>query len=359
MSYERENIRRMQGYTSGEQPENESTLKLNTNENPYPPSPRVAQALACSDTAALRRYPQPTADVLRTLIARNYELAIENIVITNGSDEFLRLAFTTFLEPGEPFGMTEPSYSLYPVLAQIHRSPVISVPLTEDWDIPRDMAQRLNGEGVRLTVLACPQAPSGKLINLDTLSRIANELTGVLIIDEAYIDFVDPGLRHDTINLIRAFDNVFLLRTFSKGYSLAGIRVGYAMGSADLVEPVLCKTRDSYNVNALSQTLASAAFGDKKYTTSVWDKIRSERRILREQLIARNFSVVASQANFLLVETPISSSLSAEALYLGLKERNILVRFFNQPRLDDKLRITIGDEQQNKQLLLALDELLS
>ena len=358
MSYERENIRNMLGYTWGEQPQDESIIKLNTNENPYPPSPRVAQALASYDVTNLRRYPQPTADKLRKLIAQIHDISMDNIVITNGSDEFLRLAFTTFLEPGEPFGMTDPSYSLYSTLAEIHGSPVIRIPLTEDWDLPRDFAHRLNGEGVRLTNLVCPQTPSGKLIDLDTLSRIANELNGVLIVDEAYVDFVDPSLRHETINLIRAFDNLFLLRTLSKGYSLAGLRVGFAMGQADLISPVLTKTRDSYNVSTLSQELSIAALGDAANAEAVWDKVRAERRRLREQLRQRNFTVPASQANFLLAELPIDSKTSAKELYEGLKRLGILVRYFDVPGLDDKLRISIGDAKQIDRLLEAIDSLM-
>ena len=357
MTYERDAIRRIAGYASGEQPDDPNTIKLNTNENPYPPSPAVADALKRFDPVALRRYPQPTADAFRRLVAARTGLTIDSVLVANGGDEALRLAFTTFLDAGNVFGSTEPTYSLYPVLADIQGCSVATVPLTDDWDVPRDFAKRLNDAGARLVCLVCPHAPTGRLIDAERLSHIANELKGVLLIDEAYVDFVDPALRHDTVNLTRAFDNVLLLRTLSKGYSLAGLRLGFLLGNPSLIEPMLTKTRDSYNVDTLAQTIACAAFSDLAYAERTWEDVRTERRRLRDALKHRGWDVPVSQTNFLLATPPAGRNVSARAIYEGLKQRAILVRYFDAPRLDDKLRITIGDPAQNERLLSALDEI--
>ena len=358
MAFERERIRRMRGYTSGEQPLDDATIKLNTNENPYPPSPAVAEALGRFDVATLRRYPQPTADPFRDLVAARAGLARDSVLVTNGGDEGLRLAFTTYLEPGDVFGTTDPSYSLYPVLSEIQGCDTVTVPLTDHWELPGDFAARLNDAGARLVCLVCPHAPTGHLFDVSTLTRLANELQGVLVVDEAYVDFVDPALRHDTINLIRAFENVLLLRTLSKGYSLAGLRFGWMLGSPALIAPMVHKTRDSYNVDALAQTVACAAYADLEYAQDTWEKVRAERRRLRDALCLRGYDVPPAQTNFLLAAPPPDRNVSAHALYEGLKARGILVRHFSAQRLDDKVRITVGDPAQNDRLLSALDELL-
>ena len=359
MPYERDNIRRMHGYTYGEQPDAADVIKLNTNENPYPPSPAVGAALKSFDATALRRYPQPTADRFRALAAARHGVSIDRVIVTNGGDELLRMAFTTFLDGGDVFGTTDPSYSLYSVLAEVQGCKVTTVPLTDDdWDLPRDFAQRMNDLGARLVCVVNPHAPTGVLIDADTIGDIANELDGVLLVDEAYVDFVDPALRHDVINRVRAFDNVLLLRTLSKGYSLAGLRLGYGIGSPSLIEPMLTKTRDSYNVDAIAQAVACAGFADLGYAANTWTEVRGERRRLRDALRSRGFTVPPSQTNFLLATPPIEGRGAAE-LYASLKARGILVRYFDAARLDDKLRITVGDPQQNDHLLAAVDAIIA
>ena len=358
MSYERDTIRRMHGYTFGEQPDGPDVIKLNTNENPYPPSPAVDVALKNFDVAALRRYPQPTADRFRALAAQRHGVSIDQVIVTNGGDELLRLAFTTFLDSGDVFGTTDPSYSLYPVLAGIQACRVMTLPLTDDWGLPRAFAQQMNDAGARLICIVNPHAPTGSLVDADIIGEIANEFEGVLLIDEAYVDFVDPALRHDMLNMVRAFDNVLLLRTLSKGYSLAGLRLGYGIGAATLIEPMLTKTRDSYNVDAIAQAVACAAFADLDYAQTTWSGVRNERRRLRDALRSRGFAVPPSQSNFLLATPSIEAPLGAAALYAALKARGILVRYFDAPRLDDKLRITIGTPDQNDRLLAAFDDLM-
>src|SRR5262245_23060711 len=192
MGYERKRIAEMHGYVPGKQPASSETIKLNTNENPYPPAPAVLQALTAIAPDSLRRYPPPSADALRARAAQVHGVAAENVVAVNGGDELLRLALTTFVEPGAPIGVVEPSYSLYPVLAEIHGSPLVRVPLEADWSLPEDLGPRMQRAGVRLLMLVNPHAPSGHLTEVARLSQLARELSAVLLLDEAYVDFVDP-----------------------------------------------------------------------------------------------------------------------------------------------------------------------
>lgn len=356
--YERDNIAAMQGYAYGEQPEDSETLKLNTNENPYPPSPQVAAALQGFDAGELRRYPNPLANKLREALADRHGIDREEIVVTNGGDEALRLALTTFVDPGQGFGMAEPSYSLYPVLANVQGARIVRVPLRDDWSLPRDFANQLNDADVRLTCLVNPHAPSGQLLDDDRVAELASELRGVLLVDEAYADFVDPSFKYDVFKLIPAFDNLLVLRTFSKGYSLAGLRLGYLAGQASVIDPIVSKTRDSYNIDGISQAVGLAAFNDRDYAEDTWLAVRSARRAVRDELQDLGFEIPVSQANFLLATVPMDCAHSAESIYSELKRQGILVRFFNVPGLDDKLRISIGTPEENRDLVDALTVLV-
>ena len=356
MSYERANIRRMAGYAYGEQPDDAAVVKLNTNENPYPPSPRVGQALAALDVEMLRRYPPASANALRGAVARRFGLAIEQVVATNGGDEGLRLAVSTFVDPDRAFGMAEPSYSLYAVLANVQGCAIAGVPLGPDWLPPAGFASAMNEAGARLTCLVNPHAPSGTLIDAGRISRLAAELDGVLLVDEAYVDFVTPERGHDLTPLVAEHRNLLLLRTLSKGYSLAGLRVGFLLGDAELIAPILNKTRDSFNVNTVGQRLAAAAFADIDYAQDCWRRIRAERQRLTAELRALGFTVPGSQANFVLAHAP--SHASAAALQQRLRDRQLLVRYFDQPRLAQCLRITVGKPTHNDALLAALAALL-
>ena len=357
MSYERENIRRMRGYRYGEQPDDPGVVKLNTNENPYPPSPAVAAALGAFDAAALRRYPPAKSDAFCRAAAAQLGLTAEEIVVTHGGDEALRLAFTTFVDPGAVFAMADPSYSLYEVLARVQDCRVESIPLAQDWSPPADFCARANRAGASLTCVVNPHAPSGVLLGVDAIARIVGEIEGVVLIDEAYVDFVDPVLRHDATPLIREFDNLLLLRTLSKGYSLAGLRFGFLLGSPRLLEPITTKTRDSYNQDLLAQTLACAAFADELYARGTWRRVRSAREALRSGLAELGFTGPASQTNFLLVAPPSNWPLDARATYEQLKSQEILVRHFDTPRLGGMLRITAGTPEQNARLLVALRDI--
>ena len=356
MSYERANVRRMAGYVYGEQPNDTRVVKLNTNENAYPPSPAVGAALARFDAATLRRYPQAGADPLREQIAERFGLHREQVVATNGGDEALRLALATFVDPGAVLGIAEPSYSLLPVLAAVQDCAVATVSLSADWKPPAGFAARLNAAGAKLTCIVNPHAPSGVLIDGGVVAALAAELDGVLLVDEAYVDFVDPDRGHDLTPLLAAHDNLLLLRTLSKGYALAGLRVGFLLGSAGLVAPIRVKTRDSYNVDAVAQALAAAAFADVDYAENRWRAIRSERRRLSDALRALGFAVPASQTNFVLAgaRTLPAPASTAARLVQRLRERNVLVRHFDAPRLADCLRVTVGTPKENDALLDAL-----
>lgn len=355
--YERENIAAMRGYAPGEQPASRDVVKLNTNENPYPPSAAVMRALGEVDAEALRRYPNPTARGFRERAAGLHQVEPDQVIATNGGDELLRLLITTFVDPGRPIGYPEPSYSLYPVLAAVHGSPVHRVALDADWSLPADLAARMNEAGVQLTFVVNPHAPSGALTDVATLRRLAEGLEGLLVVDEAYVDFVDPALAHDAVELVRdgSLGNVVLLRSLSKGYSLAGLRFGYGLGPAALIEPMLSKTKDSYNTDVVGQRLAEAAIGDPKAAAANWAAVRRERARLTEALAGMGFVVSPSESNFVLATAPDGR---AAALHEALKRRGIYVRYFEDERLGDKLRITVGSAADNEALLTAVGELV-
>ena len=358
MTWERDNIARLTGYASGEQPDDASTIKLNTNENAWPPSPAVDRALSQLQAHALRRYPPTTADRFRDIAAARHNVGRNNIIATRGGDELLRLVLTTFVDPHETIAMTDPTYSLYPVLASIQDCITLRVPLNDDWSLPHDFANKVNEAQARLTLVVNPHAPSGHLSTADRMRALAGSINGLLLIDEAYVDFVDGDLEYDCTALVREFDNVIILRSLSKGYSLAGLRFGYGVASEDLIGPMIGKTRDSYNLDTISQVIAEAAFDDLDWASENWRKVRSERENLTVALTALGFEVSPSQTNFLLARVPLSFG-KAETVYQRLKQHGVLVRYFNEPRLSDKLRITVGTPQENARLLAVLDAIFS
>jgi histidinol-phosphate aminotransferase len=355
MTYERPNIAAMTGYVPGEQPASTDVVKLNTNENPYPPCDAVTDALRGVTPEQLRRYPNPTARGFREAAAQVHDLSPDHIIATNGGDELLRLVITTFVEPKGVIGYAEPSYSLYPVLAAVQDAKVYRVPLDESWCPPTDFTQQLRQVEAQLTFIVNPHAPSGRLMPVDALRKIAADVPGVLVIDEAYVDFVDPALDHDAVSLVRdGVDNVILLRSLSKGYSLAGLRFGYGIASPALIAPMQTKTKDSYNTDAVSQALATASMLNRDRASESWAKVRAERGRVTESLEQLGMAVEPSQSNFVLA-TPGNGN--AKQIYESLKAGNIFVRYFDQPRLDDKLRITIGTPAESDALLAALKQM--
>lgn len=354
---ERAHLRSMKAYVPGAQPDARA-IKLNTNENPFPPSPRVMAALAAITARSLQRYPDPLATAFRETAADLHQVSPEEVVATNGGDELLRLAVTTFVDPGRAIGVASPSYGVYSVLAEIHRARLSVSTLTERWAVPADAAQRWNADGAQMAILTNPHAPSGSLTKPEDLERLAADFKGILLVDEAYADFIDPDLRFDSMALATRLPNVLVLRTLSKGYALAGLRLAYGVGSRPLVEPMLAKTKDSYNVDAVAQALGIVALQDNAYAQTTWDKIRKERIRLAEGLEALGFSVAPSQTNFVLAAIPAASLKSARILKDELEARGVYVRWFDESRLENRLRISVGTREENSALLTLISDLM-
>ncbi len=355
----RTNIDKMEGYSWGEQPKNIAKhVKLNTNENAYPPSPLVETTLANLKLEDLRTYPAPLSDELRVEIAHFHGVNLQNVVLTNGGDEGLRLAMTTFVSPGDAFCFANPSYSLYPVLASIQDAKICAVDYSKSWKIPDQFASKVTSYDAKLTCLVNPHAPSGTLYTDNEISKLANEIPGVLLIDEAYADFIDPEINYHSASLLQNHDNILILRSFSKGYSLAGLRLGYLIGSIPLITPIVNKTRDSYNVGTIQQKVGIAAIKDQDYAQKIWSATRKNRANLQTALTDLGLTSPPSQSNFLLAHVSEDIGLSASELYERLKKKNIYVRYFDDMQLKNHLRITVGNEEQNATLINTMAKLL-
>jgi len=347
MTYFRENIEQLNGYQPGFQPKQADVVKLNTNENPYPPSPAVLEAIAAIGPEQLRRYPDPLADEFRQVAAEVLGLSADQILCSNGADELLNIAFRAFCDERRPVAYPTPTYSLYPVLAGLQNCPAIEVPFDDEFNLPAKLAST----DAALTIVCNPNAPSGTVVRIEELASLASELSGVLLIDEAYVDFADQNC----ICLARDFENVIIVRSMSKGYSLAGIRFGYAVAHPRLIEGLL-KVKDSYNVDAVAVAAAAAAIKDQAYFRQNVQKVKAERVRLCEQLRQLGFAVSESQTNFLLVQC---NNHNAAELHDKLAQQRIYVRYFPYPPLEDKLRITVGTAEQNDKLVAALKQILS
>ncbi len=344
------NVQQMAGYTPGEQPESLSIIKLNTNENPYPPSPRVRDAIAKITDEQLRRYPSPDAKMFREAAARVHGLPANEIMATNGGDELLSIVFRACLRPGDRVAYLDPSYSLYPVLAAGVGAMAESLPYRMDdsrWCVPEEIYS-LNA---RLLVIVNPNAPSGTLIDLGTLERIIKSFSGVVLVDEAYVDFAPQS----ALPLVKKYANLVLLRSMSKGYGLAGMRFGYGIAQRELLEQFY-KIRDSYPCDAVAIAAATAAIEDQTYARQTWAKVTEERQRLKHALAGLGFSGPESFSNFLLCTVPPGTS--AADLYAQLKAAGVLVRFFNLPGLRDKLRITVGKPAENEELIRTLRRII-
>ena len=338
-------VRDLAGYEPGEQPRQPGLVKLNTNENPYPPSPLVAAALAGISAADLRLYPDPRHTRLREVIAGLHGVAPEQVFVGNGSDEILALCTRAFVEDGERIGFFEPSYSLYPVLAAIRNVATDPVELTDDFQWPTPGP----GQGA-LFFLTNPNAPTGVLYPRATVATFCRSYAGVVVIDEAYADFA----RENCLELALREPNVLVVRSLSKSYSLAGLRLGYAVGPAPLVA-ALFKLKDSYNVDRVAQALAEAALADPGHMRGNVARIRATRERLTAALRALGFAVTPSEANFVWARPP---RLSARALFEGLRRAGVLVRFFPGPRTGEHVRITVGTDAEVDRLLAAVAELV-
>ncbi len=338
-------VQRLEAYVPGEQPKSPDVIKLNTNENAYPPSPACAEALASFDLDRLRRYPDPNFSALRAAIAKRYRTTPERVFVGNGSDEILSIAAKAFVENDERIGSLDPSYSLYKTLAAIRDVSWAGAPRSEGQAVrPKALP------GVSLFLWTNPNAPTGVLAEKEEIAAFARSFKGVVIVDEAYVDFA----RWNCMDLATAPDNrnVIVMRTFSKSFSLAGLRVGYCVGPAELIE-ALYKVKDSYNVDAVAQAVALAAFNDRAYHRKTVAAIVRTRKAFAKALAKRGWDVLPSDSNFVFAKPPAPQT--AADLFAALKRREIYVRYFPGPLTGDRLRITIGTDEQMAALLAALD----
>jgi histidinol-phosphate aminotransferase len=345
----RDSIRALDGYVPGEQPPpGARVVKLNTNESPYPPSPRVMEAIRAMPAHALQRYPRPMADEFRAAASRVLGVEPDAILAGNGSDDILTIATRTFLAAGDSLAYPDPTYSLYPVLASLQDARVVSVPWGPGWSLP---TQALVATGARAVYLVNPNAPSGTAVPIAAIEELAGALGGVLLVDEAYADFADSNC----LDVVRRRRNVVVSRTMSKAYSLAGVRFGFAVAHPDLVRE-MAKVKDSYNCDAISIVAATAAIEDQEYARGIWALIRAERDRLTRGLEGFGWRVLPSHANFVLAAVPAEHG-GAARVHAELKAHGVLVRFFNLPGLDDKLRVTVGTPADTDALLAALRQL--
>jgi len=344
-------VKRTDPYVPGEQVEQKDIVKLNTNENPYPPSPKVIAAIQQEMGRNLQLYPSPTATELRETIGLQYGLTAEEVFVGNGSDEVLAFSFMAFFEPGKRIRFPDVTYSFYPVYAKLFDIPYEEVPLNKDFTLPVDNFFQSEG-GV---ILPNPNAPTSIYAELEQIEEIVkNNPDQVVIIDEAYIDFAAKS----ATELIRKYDNVLVVQTTSKSRSLAGLRVGFAMGAPSLID-ALIRIKDSFNsytLDRLALVGAKAAFEDKDYFLETVNKIIATREKLKVQLQQLDFKVLPSQANFVFIT---HKNVPAEFLYNELKKEGILVRYFNKPGIDNHLRITVGTEQQMEQLVEHLRKIFN
>jgi histidinol-phosphate aminotransferase len=339
----------MTGYMPGEQPKSGTkVIKLNTNENPYPPSPKAMEVLRHLDGDSLRRYPDPFASQFCQAVSDELGVPADWVIVGNGSDDVLNLLVRACAEGQERRVVYPmPTYVLYPTLAAMQPADVVEIPYPEDFQLPIADLVAANGA---ITFIASPNSPSGHIVPLDDLRELARQSSGIVAIDEAYIDFAESS----ALPLVREFENVIVLRTLSKGYSLAGLRLGFGIANPELLSG-LWKVKDSYNIDAIAIAVGTAAIGDRDYKNACADKVKKSRAQLTTNLRNLGFKVFESHGNFVLATPPKGN---AEFIYLALKERGILVRYFKQPGLEDKLRITVGTDEQNQALIEALGNLL-
>lgn len=348
----------LHAYVPGEQPKIPGLIKLNTNENPYPPSPKVLRAVKAAVDGRLRLYPNPTAEKLRAKLAKLHGCRPENILVGNGSDEVLALATRTFVEPKisarAQVQYFTPSYSLYPVLADIQDAKRNPVKLNPDFSLPT-VADLKKGRqwnfAAALTLITTPNAPGGRGYSNRELDALCRAQKGVVILDEAYVDFA----RENALKLALKHPHVLVARTFSKAYSLCFQRVGYLVGHADLIA-ALDKVRDSYNVNGLGQIAAEATLDDLKYYRANFAKIIATRERLTRDLTTFGFRVLPSQTNFILARPP---RFPAKEWLQRLRDRKLLVRWFSAPEVTDYLRITIGTPAEARALVKAVKAILA
>ncbi len=345
------NIRRVVPYTPGEQPKINDIIKLNTNENPFPPSPMVEKALADISTDKLRIYPDPDSSVLVNAIAKRYNVDSEEVFVGVGSDDVISMAFMTFFNSNKPILFPDITYSFYDVWSDVYRIPYKTLPLDENFRINADDYKCENG-GI---IIPNPNAPTGILESTDFFEEIVKaNPDSVVIVDEAYIDFGGKSC----IELTGKYENLLVVQTFSKSRSMAGMRIGFAIGSKKLIKYMndVKFSVNSYTMNPVSQICGAAAVEDEEYFKKTVDEIIRVREYSKEKLAELGFTFPDSYSNFIFAG---HNKMPAKEIFEQLKARKIFVRYWNKPRIDNYLRITVGTKQQMEKMIDALKEILA
>ncbi|MGM0515984.1 MAG: histidinol-phosphate transaminase [Pseudomonadota bacterium] len=342
-------------YVPGEQPQIDGLVKLNTNENPFPPSPRVLEAIRAAADERLRLYPDPTSRSLRECVARYHGRDVEEVFVGNGSDEVLAFVFRALFQRGRPIVFPDITYSFYPVYSRLYGIESKIVPLDESLAVDVDAMCRIDPASVGGVILPNPNAPTGRALELEQVEQLAAHFTDcAVVIDEAYVDFGAES----AVALVERYPNLLVSQTLSKSRSLAGLRIGFAIGQPGLIE-ALTKVKDSFNsypIDRLAEAGAIAAFEDESYFRETRQAIVGMRDELAAGLGERGFEVLPSSANFLLARHPDHAGADLAA---GLRRHKVIVRHFDRPRIGDHLRITVGSEADNAALLTALDAIFS
>jgi histidinol-phosphate aminotransferase len=347
----RPDIQQMSGYTPGEQPDPKRPLiKLNTNENPFPPPKAVISAIIDAANQTLRLYPEPSSRPVREAAARAYGLQPEQIIAGNGSDDLLTMILRTFIDPGQIVAAPAPTYSLYETLTKIQGGIFTAIPWSDDLSLPTQALLQIQA---KVIFVVRPNAPTGHMVPLTAIAELCKKTSGVVVLDEAYVDFAnDNGLP-----LLKDHHNLIITRTFSKSLSLAGLRVGLGFMHPQIAQE-MHKVRDSYNLDRLSQAGALAALNNLDQFQPGIEAICQERKRLTQELRNRGFTVADSQANFVLATVP-KNGLTAAQWLSTLKEKGYLVRYFgSEPSLMNKIRITVGTQEEMNGFLTAVDALL-
>ncbi len=332
----RPEVRAMSGYTPGEQPKSTKVIKLNTNENPYPPSSRVGAAVAAAVAAGLNRYPDPTAEAFRITAADLLGVAPNQILCGNGSDDLLTICTRAFVGTGQRLRLPYPSYVLYKTLAAIQGAVAEEVAFADDWQCPEAFA--VGDADLKLVFLPNPNSPSGTVIAPERILELARRLPCPLLVDEAYVDFAETHC----VPLVAECENILVTRTLSKSYGLAGLRFGYLVAQPQVVEQ-LAKVKDSYNCDALSIAAATAAISDTAWLAENVATILAQRAELAQALAGLGFTCPPSQANFVWATWP---GRPLQPIYEALKTQGVLVRFMNYERWGEGLRISVGTPGQ-------------
>ncbi|MDQ8734131.1 histidinol-phosphate transaminase [Paenibacillus sp. LHD-38] len=337
-------------YVPGEQPKDKTYIKLNTNENPYPPSPKVIEAIKDASNADLRLYPDPTCESLVNAAAAYYGLPAGQVFAGNGSDEILAFAFAAFFDPAKKLLFPDITYSFYKVYAKLYGLQTELVPLDEQFHVRVGDFRADNG-GI---IIPNPNAPTAQLLPLDDIRKLlADHPNQAVIVDEAYIDFGGQS----AVELIKDYPNLLVVQTLSKSRSLAGLRVGFAFGSEELIEGLnrIKNSFNSYTIDRLALAGADASFEDDAYFKETTAKVIATRERVTEQLLAMDFKVTDSKANFVFIS---HKSLAAKAIFQQLRDKGVLVRYFDQPRIDEYLRVSIGTDEEMNVFIQALQEIV-